>query len=289
MQVSDVERGLERWAQAGPDSVAWKINREVVVLLGWAPAILMQFAHPLVAAGVADHSDFSTGGLARLARLRGTVGAMLSLTFGTRPEALGAARGINRIHDRVNGRLREAAGIFPAGTPYSAHDPELLRWVHATLLAVLPRAYELYVGPLTRAEKEQYCREATGMAPLLGAPAGFFPDSLAALDAYMGETVAAGHIAVTQTARALAREVLYPPLSGVAAPGLWLSRLPAVGLLPASIRRAYGFAWGPRHALVMRLSAAATRRALRSAPSLLRDWPTARAAARRAGAEAGPR
>src|SRR5207248_3344392 len=105
--------------------------------------------------------------------------------------------------------------------------------------------YELYVGPLTRAEKEQYCREATGMAPLLGAPAGLFPDSLAALDRYMDEMLASGRIVVTPTARALAREMFRPPLPGAAAPGLWLARLPAVGLLPPSIRRAYGFAWGP--------------------------------------------
>ncbi|HEY3111944.1 MAG TPA: oxygenase MpaB family protein, partial [Chloroflexota bacterium] len=278
MDVAVVERGLARWESIGPSSVAWKINREVVLLLGWAPAILMQFAHPLVAAGVAEHSDFASDGRARLARLRSTLGAMLRLTFGTPDEVLAAARGINAIHDRVNGRLREPAGAFPAGTPYSARDPELLRWVQATLLAVLPRAYELYVGPLTRAEKEQYCREATGMGPLLGAPEGFFPDSLAALHGYMDAMVASGRIVVTPTARALAREVLYPPLPWLAGPGLWLAGLPAVGLLPAPIRRAYGFAWGPRHALLMRLSAAATRRALRRAPTALRDWPAARAA-----------
>src|SRR5207247_2261590 len=141
------------------------------------------------------------------------------------------------IHDRVHGRLREAAGPFPAGTPYSAHDPELLRWVHATLLDALPRAYELYVGPLTLAEKEQYCREATGMAPLLGAAADSFPASLAELRAYMDGMLASGQIVVTPTARALARELLHPPMPRVAAPGLWLARLPAVGLLHPAVRR----------------------------------------------------
>lgn len=251
------------------------------MLLGWAPAILMQFAHPLVAAGVADHSRFSDGGRARARRLRSTLGAMLALTFGTAPEVGAAARGIRGIHDRVNGRLAEAAGPFPAGTPYSAHDPELLRWVHATLLVVLPRAYELYVGPLTAAEKDTYCREATGMEALLGAPAGYFPESWAALERYVDAMLASGQIVVTPRARALAREVLYPPMPRGLGGGLWLARLPAVGLLPASIRRAYGFAWGPRHALLLRLSAAATRRALRVTPSLVRDWPAARTALRR--------
>src|SRR5439155_14942076 len=88
VDVAVVERGLERWEAIGPSSVAWKVNREVVLLLGWTPAILMQFAHPLVAAGVADHSDFASDGRARVARLRSTLGAMLRLTFGTPAEVL---------------------------------------------------------------------------------------------------------------------------------------------------------------------------------------------------------
>ena len=39
------------------------------------------------------------------------------------------------------------AGAFPAGASYSAHDAELLRWVHATLLDSIPLTYELLVGP----------------------------------------------------------------------------------------------------------------------------------------------
>ena len=38
--------------------VAWRINREAVVLAGGSCALLMQLAHPAVAAGVAEHSDF---------------------------------------------------------------------------------------------------------------------------------------------------------------------------------------------------------------------------------------
>jgi uncharacterized protein (DUF2236 family) len=147
---------------------------------------------------------------------------------------------------------------------------------------VLPRAYELYVGPLTAAEKDQYCREATGMGPLLGAPEGFFPGTVAELREYMAGMVASGQIVVTPTARALARELLRPPVPPGLGAGLWLAQLPAVGLLPPSIRRAYGFRWGPRHALLLRLTAAATRRAVRRSPSLLRDWPAARRAERRA-------
>ena len=122
----------------GSDSVAWKINREIAVLLGWGRAILLQFAHPMVAAGVADYSRFQTDLRGYATRSRRTIGAMLALTFGSDEEARAAASRINAIHDRVNGTLSAAAGGRPSGTPYSARDPELLCWVHATLVDSLP-------------------------------------------------------------------------------------------------------------------------------------------------------
>src|SRR3712207_4774676 len=165
--------------------VVWKLNREMVLLLGWGRAILLQLAHPLVAAGVAEHSAFRARPRGRICRFAQTVSAMLALTFGTPEQVARAAAGINAIHDRVHGRLREPAGRFPAGTPYSAHDPALLRWVHATLLDSTLRVYELYVGPLTPEEQDRYCAAASGVAPLLGIPDGYLPASVAELEAYL--------------------------------------------------------------------------------------------------------
>jgi uncharacterized protein (DUF2236 family) len=254
-------------------SVAWKINAERVVLLGWAPAILMQLAHPLVAAGVAQHSQFRAGLGTRLARLRSTVDSMLMLTFGTRAQAREAAEKINRIHDRVNGRLGEGGGVWPSGVGYSAHDPALLRWVYATLVDVLPRAYELYVGPLTEEERERYCREATGVAPLLGVPDGYLPASRGELRDYMARTYRRGEVRVGQTARELADALLHPPWLG---PLTWPARLAAIGFLPPELRRQYGFAWGRRHEAVWRASALVVRAGLPHVPAALRYWPAAR-------------
>jgi uncharacterized protein (DUF2236 family) len=263
-----------------------KINRERVVLLGWAPAILAQLAHPLVAAGVADHSSFRASPIERAHRLRSTIDSMLALTFGSQSQAEAAAARINAIHDRVNGALPRGAGPFPTGTRYSAHDPELLRWVHATLLDTLPRAYEQFVGPLTDDEKDRYCLEATGMAPLLGVRPDFFPASQAALRAYMQAVRASGQLVVTATAREIARAVLFPPAAGsgsgrrglapATAPFLFLARLPAVGLLAPDLRRAYGLRWTPRHAAALRFLAAVARRGLPVTPLALRHWPAAR-------------
>ena len=153
-----------------PAKVARRVNGEAVVLLGWGRAILLQLAHPLVAAGVAEHSGFGGGPLNYVRRTHRTVGAMLALTFGSPEEMRDRANRINAIHRRVHGVLREPTRHFAVGTPYSATDPDLLRWVHATIVESQLRAYELFVGPLTDDERDQYCAEAAEVAPLLSIP-----------------------------------------------------------------------------------------------------------------------
>ena len=147
--------------------ISRRINAERIVLLGWGRAILLQLAHPLIAAGVHDHSGFRATTWAAMTRLYHTVHAMLALTFGTDEERERALGGIRQIHQRVNGQLRSAAGRFPAGTVYSAENPDLVLWVHATLLESVPLAYEQLVGPLTIAERDAYCAEAAPLAVAL--------------------------------------------------------------------------------------------------------------------------
>ena len=139
----------------GPGSISWRVNREAALLLGGGRALLMQVAHPQVAAGVADHSDFQRDPLARLNR---TMELSLALTFGSPAEVRGAARQINRTHERVTG----------AG--YQALDPGLLLWVHATLIDSALLTYRTFIGPLSRDEAEAYYQEAKPIGALLGIP-----------------------------------------------------------------------------------------------------------------------
>src|SRR5215813_764810 len=197
------------------DQITWRLHREVVLLAGWGRAILLQLAHPLVAQGVADHSAFAESTWARMARLRRTLSAMLALTFGTPDEAGAAAAAINRIHDRVNGRLAGAAAGLPAGSRYSAHDPALLTWVHATLVDTFLLTYERFVSPLTPDERDRYCVESSAIEPLLGIPDGTVPRSVRALERYLDGMFASGEIHVTEAARLLAAEILNPPFPPV--------------------------------------------------------------------------
>jgi uncharacterized protein (DUF2236 family) len=277
-----ISRSNSRDVPSGVGTVAWKLQREIILLLGWGPAILLQLAHPLVARGVADHSAFRTERWGRMRRLYRTLDAMLGLCFKAEPEALAVVARINAIHDRVNGRLTEAAGIFPVGTAYSAHDPNLLAWVHATLLDSFLLTYERFVAPLTSSERDRYCREAEDGGPLLGIPPGLLPRSAAELTSYMDRMAASGEIAVTDTARRLAREVLEPHAAWPVRCLVGLGRLPAVGLLPAAIRDAYGFTWTAGQERRLAILSAAVRRTLPLASPLVRYWPAARRAAARA-------
>jgi uncharacterized protein (DUF2236 family) len=263
------------------DSTVWKLHREVVLLAGWGRAILLQIAHPLVAQGVADHSGFAAERWTRVGRLKRTIGAMLALTFGTPKESAKAAAGINRIHDRVHGRLLQPGGKFHSGSTYSAHDPALLAWVHVTLVDTFLLTYERFIGPLAPAERDRYCHESCHTAPLLGIPPDALPHTAAELSAYIERMLASGEIAVTETARRLADEIVSRALPWPARPFLTMARLPTIGLLPESIREAYGFKWTRAQERTLAVLADAVRRGIVVAPPLLRWWPAARRARRR--------
>lgn len=280
-----VAEGLSSQSTSCPtiscQSISWRIHRERVLLAGWGRAILLQLAHPMVAQGVAEHSAFTTERWGWVRRLHRTLDAMLALTFGSPEGAAGAAARINAIHDRVHGRLDHAAGGRPPGAAYSAHDPALLAWVHATLLDSFLGAYRLFVGPLSPAEADRYCLEASGIEDRLGIPVGRLPRTEPALRAYLDAMLTSGALEVTDTARGLTREVLAPPVPVPLRPLLRLAALPAVGLLPPVIREGYRLPWDARHARALALMAGASRRLLPLVPPALRYWAPARRAMRR--------
>jgi uncharacterized protein (DUF2236 family) len=252
-----------------------KVNREIVVVFGWGPAILLQLAHPLVATAVNEHSGFRRDLFGYVTRARRTIGAMLALTFGTETTARASADAINAIHDRVSGALDDNAGAFTAGTRYSAHDPELLRWVHATLMHEIPLAYELLVGPLTSEERDQYYVESSEMEAHLGMPRGFLPRNRADLEHYLETMFSSGQLCVTDTARHLASNLLSPHVGPVPIPFAPARRI-TMGLLPPQIRSAYGFRWSEHDEAAFKWWARAVKRTRALTPRVFREWPQAR-------------
>src|SRR5262245_57080855 len=185
-----------------PEDYFWRVNRELLVNLAGSRALMMELAHPLVAAGVADHSNFRRRPLGRLYR---TAHAMTDITFGTIDAVHRAARHINHCHSRVRGILPQDAAPFPGGTQYHANDPALKLWVLATLIDSIPLVYDLFVRPLSLVEREGYYQDSRLLAPLLGIPGDMMPASYSAFTSYMEEMLNGELLVVGDTARELVK------------------------------------------------------------------------------------
>ena len=256
-------------------SIVHRINAERLVVAGWTRAILMQVAHPLIAAGVNTHSTFRDSTLAPMRRLHGTVTAMLGLTFGTPEEQARVIARIRAIHTRVNGTLRETVGRHPAGTPYSAEDPALVLWVHLTLLDTSIRVYEALVGDLTAAERDEYCRASAGVAVALGAEAGAVPQCWEATLALVEATLRSGDLTVGADAHALAGALLHSRVVSATGPVAWASRQLTIGWLPPDLRRQYELPWDARREQRFQWLVRTIRRLRPWMPDMAAQWAAA--------------
>ncbi len=274
--VSDVVRGFPTPPTGrvgdpglfGPSSLAWRINAESRLLLGGGRALLMQIAHPLVAAGVADHSDFTAEPFDRLWR---TVGTALTVVFGDTEQAHSAVRRVDGIHARVRGSR--------GATRYSALDSELLLWVHATLVDSSLAAYDAFVRPLPPTVRERYYLEMRTMGTAFGVPEELHPPTYAAFRSYLGRTI--DEMQIGAECRLVARQVLSPTAPIVLAPAMLLGGLASVGLLPPRIRDGLGLRWNRAAERAFAALAASLRASGPLMPDRVRRWPHARSAERR--------
>jgi uncharacterized protein (DUF2236 family) len=240
------------------DSITRRVNRENILLLGGGRALLMQLAHPKVAAGVDDHSDFRSHPVRRLRR---TVRMTMAIVFGDRETAEAAARAVNKVHGRVRGE------------DYHALDPDLLLWVHATLVDSALVTYETFVQPLTADEREDFYQESKVLGELLRIPRGHFPPRTSDFKAYVAGMIDRGAVSVTDRARALGRLVLRPRLRLLPGPAMIPFEVITAGLLPATLREQYGLPWGTAQRRAFRLAVAAVPRVVALTPPVLRVWP----------------
>ncbi len=259
----------------GPDTVTWKVNREAVLLAGGGRALLLQVAHPSVAAGVVQHSDYDVDPWGRLYR---TLDLVTRITFGSSETSDRAAAQLKRAHGPVKGKR-------PDGEGYRAWDPDLLLWVWATLVDSSVLVYTRYVEPLSARDLGAYYEEQQRFAVMCGVPEGHWPPTWRRFTEWFDEWLRA-ECTVTDDSRKIADSILDPrlprPLKPAARPAVELLNLATVGLTPALLRERYGLEWGPRRERLLGASTTAVRRLLPLLPSLLRDFPPARMAERRA-------
>jgi uncharacterized protein (DUF2236 family) len=240
-----------------PESVIRRVgNSPLVPMLGGGPAVLLQVAHPLVAAGVVYHSDYHEDLWRRLLR---TLQALYLITYGSKEEAERAGAAVQAVHARVRGTTRARLGPFPAGTRYDASDPELMLWVHATLVECSLAAYRRFVGRLTADEEEGYYEEMAIVAGVFGLARAAIPATVADFREYLHAELTGPEISVTNPAREVAAVILEAPVPAPLRPVVPLHRLATAALLPPGLRQEYGLPWSRAHAKSLALAAPSLR------------------------------
>jgi uncharacterized protein (DUF2236 family) len=277
----------------GPRSEAWRLDREAMLLLAAGPrSLLLQVAHPLVAEGVQQHSAFRTD---PWGRLQGTLRSYLTIVYGTTAAARREIRRLNELHRSIGGPVVDMGARATHGDRYSARDPELSLWVHATLVDSTIETYDAWLEPYDMAARRRFYDETRPVGRAFGIPDALLPPDYDAFQRYMSTMLEdGGPIRVSDTARDIGREIVNPPLGPVVPVLGWVPRplynwtlWPAIGLLPPRLRREFGFAWGPKERLASAWLVTAWRAWRPLVPTGLRWMPQARAAdARMTAAEA---
>lgn len=241
------------------------------MVLSGPRALLLELAHPLVAAGVGEHSDFRRNPWGRLFR---TLGVMTALNFEPHTRARAAAGHTRKCHTRVHGRLPEEVGPYLAGTPYRADDPLLQLWVLATLIDSVLVTYDLLApgGPLTTAEKAAYYAGAQALGRAFGLPREMMPPTYDDFQTYMDSMLTSDLLTVGKTAREICRALFAPRVFG---PTVRLASFVSIGLTPPRLREAFGFGWSEAAERRLQRLAGAARRLRRWTPEPLCVHPQA--------------
>lgn len=253
VERTHAERLAARDGYFAPDSLVRRIgNTPLTPFLGGGAAVLLQVAHPLVAAGVVAHSDYRRDLWRRLAQ---TLRALYLIVYGTKEEADRAGAAVQAVHERVRGTIPARLGRFPAGTRYSADDPDLMLWVHGTLVYASLAVYSRFAQRLSREEEERYYGEMALVARIFGTPAEVIPPSLPEFRDYFEGRLASGDICVTRPAREVAAVILDAPLPAPLRLLVPSHRLSTAGLLPARLREEYELRWTTLHDLALPVAA----------------------------------
>jgi uncharacterized protein (DUF2236 family) len=245
--------------------MTWRIDREAVIFLGAGRALLLQLAHPWIAAAVAEHSRTFADPIGRFHR---TFDVVFAMVFGSLDKALAAARRLHQRHATIVGRLPEAVGPFALGSPYRANEVAALRWVHATLVDSALVAHDLILPALSVEERERYWAENRLFGALFGLTSADLPPDWASFVAYTTAVTGSDTLSVSAAAREVAAQIF--------AGGRWWLRPPrryqvlSAQMLPDRLRVGFGFSFDEQERRAADRAVAWIRRAYPKLPTRLR-------------------
>jgi uncharacterized protein (DUF2236 family) len=237
--------------------VSWQFASDVRLYAVMLYPLLLQVAHPTVAAGVHDYSDFEHRPWDRLLR---TLDYVNLLVYGG-AEAMRAGRRLRSLH-------KDFRGIRPDGRHYTALEPEAYAWVHATLLETYVVGHAHFGRRMRPDQIERFYREYRGLGRLIGVRERDLPPTWPEFRTYVEETVRTRLARTDSVDRVLAavRYVAAPPIR--IPDRLWrMARLPAsrtlwlggLGLMDPQLRQRLGVRWTPLDEAAFRSLGAASR------------------------------
>jgi uncharacterized protein (DUF2236 family) len=230
----------------GPDSVTWRAMASPSAAIGGATAVLMQMLHPRVVRMIDQASNVREE---PEERSRLTAEYVNTITYGDTEAAERAGEVLRRIHAH-----RQAVDPI-TGEPYTPNEPDLLMWVHCTLVWGILAACERWGPALSAAERDRFVDEQRASARLVGLDPQAAPGTAAELDTYM--TGMLPHLAyVTETK--FMREMMVPPRLPFTPEGLvqLVMTRAAVDLLTPAMQDLYGFRWPWLNHAAVRLGSA---------------------------------
>jgi uncharacterized protein (DUF2236 family) len=220
-------------------------------------------------------------------RLSATAKMFETVFFGTRAEADKVLAVVDGMHRKVDGELPEDGGAFAAGTPYSAHDPELMLWTIAVAAESSAHFYELLVRPMGGGERDAFWRDWIRFGELFGMPATVAPQSWAEFREWFDGRLESEEMGLTDEARHVGRGVAFRiPVPRLESPLMEFHNLLLLGTLPPLVRDLYGLPWDLRRELTFRAVTRAVRTSRPLSPRAIARGPNARSFDRTARIEA---
>jgi uncharacterized protein (DUF2236 family) len=242
-------------------------DRAVGLLYGQR-ALLIGALEPLTYTGTMLSTRAADRPFRRLTR---TAKIQETVLLGTREEADKALAMVNRMHETVKGELPEAAGPHPAGTPYSAFDPELMLWTLAVIADSGRAMYETMVRPLSAAEREDLWQDYVRFGELFLLPRSEVPASYREFEAWFAAKIASPDLHATEHALEMAPLVAFrQPVPAVARGNIAVQNLMVKGTLPPRVREIFDIRWSRAHESSFRAITATHRRGRRLLPHTLR-------------------
>lgn len=214
-----------------PNEKFKEIIGEMASMMGHFAAALLQISHPKVADALIAHSSVTRDPVKRGRR---SLVYIYCMVFGTEEERNYILTMTQNAHNNV------------AGTNPEVDDPELQRWVIATIYWSSVTSYENVYGSLNNEEAEAIYQQFAILGTRLKVQ---WPKDLAAFKAYWEKTISSfASTEVSMEAKALAKFILRPNGLLPKAIPMWLFmhifghgvKIITTEMLPESVRISFG-------------------------------------------------